>query len=101
ISTVRRDLDELETTGVLRRTHGGARLLNPQSDEFAFSRRDTIQLPEKDAIGTLCATLIQPGQSVIIDAGSTVYHVAKHLDPQALQIITNSLPVANLFASTQ
>lgn len=101
ISTVRRDLDELETTGILKRTHGGARLLNPQSDEFAFSRRDTLQLPEKEAIGKAAAALIQPGQSVIIDAGSTVYHVARHLNPQALQIITNSLPVANLFASTQ
>src|ERR1700743_271211 len=100
ISTVRRDLDELEATGILRRTHGGARLLNPQSDEFAFSRRDTILLSEKEAIGKVCASLIQPGQSVIVDAGSTVYHVAKHLDPQSLQIITNSLPVANLFHST-
>jgi len=103
ISTIRRDVIELEAGGLIRRTHGGARLLNfnSQSDEFAFSRRDTLLLPEKEAIGKACAALIQPGQSVIVDAGSTVYHVAKHFMPDALQIITNSLPVTNLFASTQ
>lgn len=101
VSTVRRDVTELEAGGNIRRTHGGARLLNPQSDEFAFSWRDTLQLPEKEAIGQACAKLIQQGQSVIFDSGTTVFHVARHLDPQALQVITNSLPVANLFASTQ
>lgn len=101
ISTVRRDVIELAVVGTVARTHGGARLLHPQSDEFAFTRRDTLQLPEKEAIGRACAELIQPGQSVIVDAGSTVYHVARHLKPEELQIITNSLPVANLFSSTQ
>src|SRR6201986_5570 len=66
VSTVRRDVSELENGGNIRRTHGGARLLNPPSDEFAFSRRDTLQLPEKEAIGQICASLILPGQSVII-----------------------------------
>lgn len=103
VSTIRRDVIELEAAGLIRRTHGGARLLNfnSQSDEFAFSRRDTLLLPEKEVIGKACAALIQPGQSVIVDAGSTVYHVARHFMPDALQVITNSLPVANLFASTQ
>lgn len=101
VSTVRRDLTDLEAGGTIRRTHGGARLLNPQSDEFAFSWRDTLQLPEKEAIGKACADLVLPGQSVIIDSGTTVYHAARHLEPRVLQVITNSLPVANLFASNQ
>src|ERR1700745_401936 len=46
-----------------------------------------------------CAELIQPNQTVIMDAGTTVYHVARYLESKAPQIITNSLPVANLFAS--
>jgi DeoR/GlpR family transcriptional regulator of sugar metabolism len=100
-STVRRDLTLLEERGVLRRTHGGARLLNPRSDEFTFSTRDTHQLDEKEAMGRLCASLIKPRQSVIIDAGTTCYHVARYLENQTLQIVTNSLPVANLFASSQ
>jgi DeoR family transcriptional regulator, fructose operon transcriptional repressor len=101
ISTVRRDLDDLALGGAIRRTHGGARLLNPPTDEFAFSWRDTLQLAEKEAIGLACANLVQPGQSIIIDSGTTVYHAARHLEPQVMQVITNSLPVANLFASTQ
>jgi DeoR family transcriptional regulator, fructose operon transcriptional repressor len=99
VSTVRRDLTILEGSGILRRTHGGARITSPKTDEFTFSARDTHQLAEKEAIGRACAALIGPNQTVIIDAGTTVYHVARHLESKSPQIITNSLPVANLFAS--
>jgi DeoR family transcriptional regulator, fructose operon transcriptional repressor len=98
VSTVRRDLTLLEATGSLKRTHGGARLLAPATDEFTFSARDTHQLAEKEAIGKACAALIQPNQSVIIDAGTTTYHVARYLEEKTPHVITNSLPVANLFA---
>ncbi|HVV73140.1 MAG TPA: DeoR/GlpR family DNA-binding transcription regulator [Verrucomicrobiae bacterium] len=99
ISTIRRDLTVLETAGSVRRTHGGARIVVPKSDEFTFSARDTHQLAEKEAIGRACAELIGPNQSVILDAGTTVYHVARHLEVKLPQIVTNSLPVANLYAS--
>jgi DeoR family fructose operon transcriptional repressor len=98
-STVRRDLAVLEAGASVKRTHGVARVVNPRSDEFTFAARDTHQLAEKEAIGRACAQLIQPNQSVIMDAGTTVYHVARYLDDQRPQIITNSLPVANHFAS--
>jgi DeoR/GlpR family transcriptional regulator of sugar metabolism len=99
VSTVRRDLTVLEATGTLKRTHGGARLVSPPSDEFTFSSRDTHQLEEKEAIGKACAELIQPNQSVILDAGTTVYHVARYLEEKTPHVVTNSLPVANLFAA--
>ena len=99
ISTVRRDLDILESQGILKRTHGGARLTNPKSDEFAFSARDTHQLDEKEAIGKACAEFIGLNQTVIVDAGTTCFHVAKYLEAKTPHIITNSLPVANLFSS--
>jgi DeoR family transcriptional regulator, fructose operon transcriptional repressor len=99
VSTVRRDLTVLEAGGTLKRTHGGARTVNPKTDEFIFSARDTHQLSEKEVIGKACAALIQPNQSVIIDAGTTAYHVARHLEDRPQQIVTNSLPVANLFAA--
>ncbi|HZM03588.1 MAG TPA: DeoR/GlpR family DNA-binding transcription regulator [Candidatus Saccharimonadales bacterium] len=99
-STVRRDVATLEGGGALRRTHGGARLIIPPSDEFTFSLRDTRQLPEKEAIGKACAALINQSETVIIDAGTTTYHVAKNLEAKTPQIITNSLPVANFFAAT-
>lgn len=98
-STVRRDLQILEGKGSIRRTHGGARLVNPRSDEFVFTSRDTHQLDEKERIGRACAELISPNQTLILDAGTTVFHVARHLEPKSPQLITNSLPVANLFAA--
>ena len=100
ISTVRRDLDVMESKGSLKRTHGGARLTNPKSDEFTFQTRDTHQLDEKEAIGRACAELILPNQTVIVDAGTTCFHVARHLDAKNPHIITNSLPVANHFSAS-
>jgi len=98
-STVRRDLTILESKGTVRRTHGGARVVSPKSDEFTFATRDTHQLDEKEAIGRACAHLIRSNQSLILDAGTTVFHVARHLESKSPQVITNSLPVANLLAS--
>src|SRR5215831_4452652 len=71
VSTVRRDLTKLEVGGSVRRTHGGARIITPRTDEFAFSARDTRQLAEKEAIGRACAELIQSNCTVIVDAGTT------------------------------
>src|SRR5216683_2391346 len=70
-----------------------------QQVEFTFSARDTHQLREKEAIGRACAELIKPNQSLILDAGTTVYHVGRYLENKSPQILTNSLPVANFFAS--
>ena len=101
ISTVRRDLAALEVGKLVRRTHGGARSLQPpKSDEFVFNVRDTHQVAEKESLGEACAALIQPGQNVIIDSGTTCFHVAKRLGDKVAQIITNSLPVANLFSGS-
>lgn len=100
VSTVRRDLDILEARGALRRTHGGARLMNPKSEEFTFSARDTHQSAEKEAIAQACASLIAPNQTVIVDAGTTCAHVAQYLEAKSPNIITNSLPVANTLSSS-
>ena len=99
VSTVRRDVTSLEDSGKVRRTHGGARLVNPESDEFAFASRDVHQFNEKEAIGRAVAELIQPNQTVIMDAGSTVYHAAKYLEPKTPHIVTNSLPIAEHYAA--
>ena len=100
VSTVRRDVAELEEGKSIRRTHGGARILQPKTDEFVFNVRDTHQVPEKESIGEACAALIEPGQNVIIDSGTTCFHVAKHLGEKVAQVITNSLPVAHLFSGS-
>lgn len=100
VSTVRRDLSILEAAGVLRRTHGGARLTYPRSDEFKFTARTVQQQAEKEAIGKACVELLELNQTVILDAGSTVFHVAQFIEDKLAHIVTNSLPVANLYAGT-
>lgn len=101
VSTVRRDVAGLEGGKRVRRTHGGARSLQPaRSDEFVFNVRDTHQVAEKDAIGLACSALIEPGQNVIIDSGTTCFHVAQRLAGKVAQIITNSLPVAHHFSAS-
>lgn len=99
-STVRRDLDQLEAKGVLKRTHGGAMAVEHQTEEYNFLVRDTRQADEKDLIGRVAAGLVHDGMAVIIDGGTTTYHVAKHLGGKRVQVITNSLPVANLFSNS-
>jgi DeoR/GlpR family transcriptional regulator of sugar metabolism len=101
VSTVRRDVSALEGLGLVRRTHGGARMVQTQkSGEFVFNIRDTKQVAEKEALGAACAALVQPGQNVILDSGTTCLHVAKHLGDKVAQVITNSLPIANLFSGS-
>jgi DeoR/GlpR family transcriptional regulator of sugar metabolism len=55
-------------------------------------------LEAKEAIARACAERIEQNQTVIMDAGTTVYHVARHLESKTPHLITNSLPVANLYA---
>lgn len=101
VSTVRRDVAALEKGKLIRRTHGGARTLSPpKTDEYVFNVRDTHQVAEKESVGEACAALIQPGQNVIIDSGTTCFHVARRLGDKVAQVITNSLPIANLFSGS-
>jgi DeoR/GlpR family transcriptional regulator of sugar metabolism len=94
--TIRRDLDELERGGEVRRTHGGAVASERMSFEFNFhQRRQTRQL-QKMAIAAEAAKLIQPGQRLIIDNGTTTLELALALkDIENLTVITPSLAVAS------
>lgn len=51
-------------------------------------------------IGRACAALISANQTVILDAGTTCYHVARHLEAKTPQVFTNSLPIANLYSAS-
>ena len=99
VSTVRRDVMRMEAGGVLKRTHGGARVVAPRSDEFSFAQRDTDNLEAKEAVARACALLIRPNQTLILDAGTTIYRVARQLEGKVSHVITNSLPVANHYAA--
>lgn len=95
--TIRRDLREMAETGQLNRVHGGALPLTPVIRSFPI--RMTEARSVKAALGAAAAQLIAPGQTVIMDGGTTALEVAHHL-PVDLRatVITNSTPVANALA---
>lgn len=99
LSTVRRALDTLEASGVVRRHHGGASLIETDAfaQEYDFTARNQRQPDEKFAIARLVAEEITPGMTVILDGGSTTFAVARLLAEKSVRVITNSLPVASLF----
>src|SRR3954462_2251176 len=99
LSTVRRVLDTLEEQGIVRRHHGGASLIESDAvtHEYDFLSGIQRQADQKFAIASLVAEHVQPGMTVILDAGTTTYAVARLLAEKRVQVITNSLPVASLF----
>lgn len=96
-STVRRDLEYLETIGQIRRTRGGASYVGESLT--ALDERITKSLPQKQAVGKAAAALVQPGEAVLLDGGTTTLEVARNLAGKSLQVVTNSLPIANLLSS--
>jgi len=96
-STVRRDLDALEEGGVIKRTHGGAFYSGPTPNLPHFRQRQEAQWDKKKQIAQAAADLIEDGDTVLLDGGSTTYELARELVGRPLQVVTNSLPVANLF----
>lgn len=100
-STIRRDLIRLEHRGLLRRVHGGAVSAQARQDRLDFAWHSTRAQAEKARIGKAAAALVEEGQSVILDGGSTVAAVAENLLGRRLQIITSSIPIAEIFRDSR
>lgn len=99
-SSVRRDLDNLEREGLLRRVYGGAVAAQTlPGRSFDYAAESVRFHDQKDRIAKLTAGLIEDGQTVILDGGSTVAAVARELASKSLHIVTNSLPIAESFES--
>lgn len=88
-ATVRRDLERLEQEGFIRRTHGGAVLIEKESAAF------TIQEPDDElraSIGQIAAEMIKPGDTVFLGDGLTCFYIAKNIkETQDINIVTNNL----------
>ncbi|AIQ60495.1 DeoR/GlpR family DNA-binding transcription regulator [Paenibacillus borealis] len=94
--TIRRDLDRLEKEGRLRKVYGGAVRIRSGNNEPTFMKRSQMNLPDKQAIGRLAASLIQDGETVILDNGTTTLEIMRQLKDRAhVTVITNSVPVLN------
>jgi DeoR family transcriptional regulator, fructose operon transcriptional repressor len=99
-SSVRRDLGILEQTGALKRVYGGAVSVQSQPGRtFDYAVESARLSKEKDRIARRTAELVEDGQTVILDGGSTVAAVARELSSKALHIVTNSLPIAESLES--
>jgi DeoR/GlpR family transcriptional regulator of sugar metabolism len=100
-STVRRDLDFLERSGVAQRTHGGVFYTGPSPKLAHFDQRQSFNWDKKRRIAVSASRLIDDNDTILLDGGSTTYELAQLLVGRPLQVVTNSLPVANLFTSSE
>ncbi len=95
-SSVRRDLAILENEKALKRVYGGAIPVQVPGDYALETSRASH---EKTHIARLAASLIEDGQTVILDGGTTVAAVARELAAKSIHVITNSLPIAEVLES--
>ncbi len=97
-STVRRDVDALERLGEAKRTHGGVFWTGSADKMRVFDSRGDQAAANKRGIAIAAAAKIHDGDTVLLDGGSTTYEIARQLVDRRLQVVTNSLPVANLLS---
>ncbi len=103
-STIRRDVELLVRGGFVKRTHGGVIWVgdrNSPTRPYAFDQRMGYRIDAKRQIARAAKSLVQPGETVLIDGGTTTFYLAEELLGQPLQLVTNSLPIANLFLNDE
>ena len=98
--TIRRDLTVLEEEGYVKRCHGGVMILDGNTKPPVYFRREQ-NAAEKLNMCKVAATLISDGDTVFLDASTSVYHLADFIDKdRELTVITNGLPIATRLADT-
>ncbi len=90
--TIRRDLEVLERKGILERTHGGAVYTHRMSIEPLYTEKDRIHRREKQQIGRAAAQLVEAGDTLLVNSGSTTLQVIRHLvGRRDIRIITSNV----------
>jgi DeoR family transcriptional regulator, L-fucose operon activator len=92
--TVRRDFEKLESEGHLLRTHGGAMRVEASRRDLPLSSREFENMSEKRAIAGCALSFIQTGDTVLFDASSTVFELARLLPDREVTVLTSALKVA-------
>jgi DeoR family fructose operon transcriptional repressor len=100
-STLRRDLDYWQQRGQVKRLHGGAMFAGEANSLPPLEERSQRQLAEKQAIARAAAERIQDGDSILLDGGTTTLELARLLVNRPLQVVTNSLPIAQVLSGSQ
>lgn len=99
--TAHRDLDELESRGLLRKSRGVATALSTALVESSDVYRSGRQLAEKEALALAALDFIEPGQAIMLDDSTTAHHVVPHLHgKKPLTVITNTLTVMEQLRAT-
>lgn len=97
LSTVRRDLSELEEQNLLVRIHGGAKRVYTLSTEMEIAEKSTKNIQEKKAIGQLAASFVEESDIIYLDAGTTTYEMIEFLkEMNDIQVVTNGIKHADL-----
>lgn len=98
-ATIRRDLDDLEREGLLRRQHGGARLVRTFPFELALRERTTTEREERARIAEAVVRMLPEDGVVLLDSGALMLSLAERFpNDRELMIVTNNLPAARLLA---
>lgn len=98
-ATIRRDLEHLDSAGIVRRTHGGAIALERAAPEPPVVLRMAECQEEKARIGHAAANLVRDGETVFLGSGTTTLEVARNLGhKKGLTVITNALNIAHELA---
>lgn len=93
--TIRSDLAQIESQGLVIRTHGGATLVRTPPKEQDIRQKDRLNSELKESIGARAAELVRPGDNVIVDSGTTTLTLARHLrDHAGITVMTNGLNIA-------
>ncbi len=99
-ASIRRDLQVLEDAGLLKRTHGGAVSNQTAAFEPSLAEKEDRFGAEKRAIARVAAGLVEPGETVLLDAGSTTLHIARELKhKRKVTVVTNAVNLACELAS--
>lgn len=100
--TIRQDLEKLEAIDLIVREHGGAFLKNVEDYVRNFALMNQDNMDKKELIGKKAADLIENGDAVILDSGSTTTEIARNLQSRKnLTVITNALNIAIMLGSVQ
>lgn len=91
--TIRRDLEKLEREGKLMRTHGGAVAVQEGQSDVPYFKRETVNIAEKEKIAKIALNYVNEGDSLLLDASSTSWFLARQLPNIPLTVITNSVRV--------
>ena len=95
LMTIRRDLALFEKQGLITTNYGGAYLNSKSAIEPSFSLKSSQMTDKKQLIGYEAAKLVEEGDTIIVDCGTTTLQMVKYIQDKKLTVITNSWPVVN------